>query len=295
MTKQLVIQEVAVSNVIDGVEMGVLEDGTPFLTGRSLAKLCGVVPSAVIKQAANWSAGSRAGRLAQMLVDEGYGRDDMFIKTTRKGQDVHAYPEAVCMAFLEYYAFEAGQTEANVARRNFRLLARKSLRTFIYEALHYDPTRAVNGSWQQFHDRLLLNNAPAGHFSVFKEIADVVLSAIKGGLRVDHQTVPDISVGRAWSKHWNDGQLSAVYGDRKHHPHVFPDYFPQAAANPVDAYVYPNAALGAFRTWLQDVYLQSSFPRYIRGKVATGAIEAGRAKLFLTEIGADETTASAEN
>jgi hypothetical protein len=266
--------------------MGVLEDGTPYLTGRSLARLCGVVPSAVIKQAANWSAGQRTGRLAQMLAEQGYEADDLYIKTTHKGQEVHAYPDGVCMAFLEYYAFESGSSE--VARNNYRTLARRTLRTFIYTALDYDPARSVLKSWQQFHDRLLLNNAPQGFFSVFKEIADVVLAAIKGGLRVDHETVPDISVGRGWSKHWKDNALAEKYGEREQHPHIYPDYFPQAVMNPVDAFVYPNEALGAFRNWLQGEYLVLSFPKYLRGKVAKGAIAADRAKLFLAEIGADD-------
>jgi hypothetical protein len=286
---------VALTQEIDGVEMGILEDGTPFLTGRSLARLCGVVPSAVIKQADNWLSGNRSGRLGKMLVDGGHDADSLYIKTSYKGREVHAYPDSVCMVFLEYYAFEVDGQASDVARKNYRTLARSTLRVFIYKALNYNPTRAVSDSWQQFHDRLLLNNAPTGFFSVFKEIADVILSAIKGGLRVDHETVPDISVGSAWARHWKVEKLAETFGERKQHPHLYPDYFPQSAMNPIDTNVYPNAALGAFRIWLQEVYLVLSFPRYLRGKVASGAIEADRAKLFLLEIGADDDDPDGSN
>ena len=135
MVEQLVMQHlVAVSQEINGVEMGVLDDGTPFLTGRSLARLCGVAPSAVIKQAANWKDGTRTGRLAKMLTEAGYVQDSLYIETKHKGQAVYAYPDSVCMVFLEYYGFES-EPKSEIASRNFRVLARSSLRGFIYAAL----------------------------------------------------------------------------------------------------------------------------------------------------------------
>ncbi|MEG3539447.1 hypothetical protein V5I80_05520 [Acinetobacter radioresistens] len=36
---------------------------------------------------------------------------------------------------------------------------------------NYDPNRKVDGSWQAFHERLLLNdNIPINYFSIFKEL-----------------------------------------------------------------------------------------------------------------------------
>lgn len=55
--------DMVVAKEVDGVEMGVLEDGTAFLTGRGLARACGVVPSAIIGQAAEWASGKRTGEL----------------------------------------------------------------------------------------------------------------------------------------------------------------------------------------------------------------------------------------
>ncbi len=39
---------------IDGIGMGVLTDGTSFLTGRGLARLCGVSSGRISEMAADW-------------------------------------------------------------------------------------------------------------------------------------------------------------------------------------------------------------------------------------------------
>ena len=51
---QLRLPAVAVSKEIDGIEMGVLKDGTPYLSNRGLAALCGVSPNVVITHVAQW-------------------------------------------------------------------------------------------------------------------------------------------------------------------------------------------------------------------------------------------------
>ena len=45
---------------VNGLEMGVLSDGTPFLTGRALALLCGVHHRAIQDLTADW--GEQIGR-----------------------------------------------------------------------------------------------------------------------------------------------------------------------------------------------------------------------------------------
>ena len=46
--------EVAVEREIDGVGMGVLSDGTPFLNIRGLARMCGVNHASIIRITADW-------------------------------------------------------------------------------------------------------------------------------------------------------------------------------------------------------------------------------------------------
>lgn len=186
------------------------------------------------------------------------------------------------MAFLDYYAFEAA-TPSEIAQRNFRVLAKAGLRIFVYSALGYDPAKAVPAPWRELHDRLLLASCPSGYFSIFMETSAFVLNAIRGGLRVDEHTIPDISVGIAWAKHWTDDKLDDLYGPRIRFEHNYPDYFPQAASNPQHPWVYPVGALGEFRVWLQDEYVTKRFPKYLDTKVQKGLLPPSVAQLLIAE------------
>ena len=129
-----------------------------------------------------------------------------------------------------------------------------------------------------------MNNLPQGFFSVFREIADIVIYAIQSGLIVDTHTVPDISVSRKWSGFWEASQLDNKYGERIKYPHVYPDYFPHAKSNPQDVYVYPLKALGEFRIWIQEHYLPENFPTYLKKKVKEGVFPASIMELLLEAI-----------
>lgn len=278
---------IKVSNV-DGVEMGVLEDGTPFLTARGLALFCGVSPTAILgwgesvpKEGDNF----RAGKMAELLAANEFKGDNFFKKVIFDGNETNVYYDTVCMAFLEYYAFEAGKRSTEEAKNNYRVLARKTLKDFIYRMTGYDPRDIVPFEWRHFHDRMVLNPVPSGYFSVFREIADIIISAIQEGLVVDSKTVPDISVGLTWSKYWVANNLAQTYGERTKYSHEYPPYFPQARANDsIEAYIYPNHALGAFREWFQVEYLSVKFPKYLKKKVKEGLILATSADLLLKAI-----------
>ncbi len=285
MTKQLAITfKVDVTKEVDGIEMGVLNDGTAYLTRHSLARLCGVAPGTIGYQREEWVAGKRSSKFAKALQQQGYDEPDLYIPVTHKNQDAHAYPEAVCMAFLEYFAFESG-AQSGIALTNFRKLARAGMRMFIYTALGYAGPAVVPDVWQKFHDRVLLVSAPLGYFSVFKEIADFVVASIRGGMPVDEHSVPDISVGLAWSKFWADSEFDAEFGARQKHPHNYPDYFPQSASNPQEIWVYPVLALGEFRQWMQRTYVPEKFPKYLDTKVRKGLLAASTAEmLYLASV-----------
>jgi len=40
---------------INGIEMGVLKDGTAYLTGRGLAAMCGVDQKVIVQMSAQWA------------------------------------------------------------------------------------------------------------------------------------------------------------------------------------------------------------------------------------------------
>lgn len=280
---QLDLGVVAVAN-LDGVEMGVLEDGSSFLTGRGLAAVAGVAPSVINQWAGEYTERSTKKRdraIRKLLSQTGYS-GPLFYKTQHAGQTVNAFPEPVCMAVLEYYAWEADRRSSQ-AMDNFRLLARAGMRAFVYTSLGYDPTASAEDPFTSYHQRLLLNPMPRGFFSVFSETAHIVLTSIRAGLKVDQHTVPDISVGQAWSTYWKNEELDQVFGPRKKHPHTYPDSYAQSAATP-EAWVYPVEALGTFRTWLDAEYLPSKYPAYLNRKVKLGALPASRAELIIGAV-----------
>ena len=272
----------------DGIQMGVLEDGTPFLTGRGLSIICGISSASLNDWGYNVpKIGDRLrmGKMADLLSAQGFEGDRLFKKVLFNGQEVNAYPDSVCMAFMEYYAFEAGRYCTKEAKANYRVLARKTLREFIYRTVGYDPKDVVPLDWRHFHDRLVLNPVPIGYYSAFKEMADVVVCSIREGLIVDSHTVPDISVGQIWSKYWQNNNLEEIYGLRMKYPHIYPDYFPQSKNNGnIDAFIYPIESLGCFRTWLYTTYIPEKFPSYLKRKVKQGAIPASSVELLLKAV-----------
>ena len=272
---------IVVAKEVDGVEMGVLEDGTPFLTGRGLAKACGIAPSALIFQAEAWKKGKRDGALARLLQDAGYDEDLLYVPIDGNGVKVHAYTDAVATIVLEYYALENNN---ETAKRIYRILVRQGLREFIYKAVGYDQRTPLPRGWRDFHDRLLLSRTPAGYFSVFREMSDFLLRAMQAGLPVDAHTVPDGSVGKVWSIHWEAQDLDEKIGVRRKCEHNYPDYYPQAASNPQDIWIYPVEAVGAFRRWLDEIYIPEKFPAYLDGKVKKRVLARGEADRLLVAV-----------
>jgi hypothetical protein len=118
--------EVHTHHEIDGIELGVLSDGTGFLTGRGLARLCGVAASAIFGWAPNWNPAATKGRdrkITDLLARHGYTENRLFIELRDGNAKISAFPDAVCMAVLEYYAFEADQpNRRDEALQNFRVI-----------------------------------------------------------------------------------------------------------------------------------------------------------------------------
>jgi hypothetical protein len=180
----------------------------------------------------------------------------------------------VCLAILEYYAFEAGQWLQEEALRNFRRLAGQKLRELIYRELGYRPEPQIPLAVQQFLDRIAANHeaVPIGYFSVFKELADPIMTLIRAGAEFGPEFVPDISVGQHWSKHWADYGLDNKFGQRRQYEHNYPSSFPQSEANPQQAYCYPDMALGYFKKWMHEVYLEVLIQPYLKGAEKRGKL-----------------------
>lgn len=275
---------IAVEREVDGVGMGVLSDGTPFLSIRGLARMCGVDHSNIIRITADWVDAPTKGRIQKIKeLVRAQGADDaiVFMAIMKDGTIHHAVPSAVCMAILEYYAFEAGSIN-EAAAKSYRILARKGFNDFIYAQVGYNPAGQSSIAWKQFHDRVSLtyDTVPHGYFSIFKEIASMLVTMIREGADLGEKFIPDISVGIHWGKYWNNESLDIIHGDRIKYDHNYPEYFPQSLSNPQPAYCYPDEALAEFRKWVRETYLPTKFPNYLNTKVADrsiGAVQASKA------------------
>lgn len=261
---------------IDGVGMGVLTDGTPYLTGRGLARLCGVDQKAIVQVTtalADNVVRPREAKIANLLEKQGADPSAPYIAITENNSTYYAFPASSCMAFLEYYAFEAGANLRKEALDSFRKLAQKGMRDFIYSQLGYDPNE-VPIAWKQFHDRVTVTygDIPDGYFTVFKEVADMIVTLIRHGADVGIHFIPDGSVGIHWARHWNDNGLEDKFGQRIPTNHHYPEYFPQARSNPQTIHAYPDAALPEFRRWAREDYLPEKLPKYLAKKVKDGGI-----------------------
>ena len=263
---------------VDGIGMGILNDGTPFLNQRGLARMCGVQNAHIGTISSKWGDDSkpRIAAIKTILADRGVEIKSPHLEVSHGGRRMFAYPDVVCLAILEYYAFDAGQFIQEEAKARYRWLAGRSLRDVIYTQLNYKPSGVAADAWRQFHDRvsLVYDNVPEGYFCVFKEIADVMVTLINAGAQVGNKFIPDLSVGRAWSDYWKSNALFGQCGERQQYLHNFPDYFPQAASNPQSPWCYPEAALPAFRKWMREVYLPTQLPKYLETKVRDGTLPA---------------------
>lgn len=264
--------QVAVELEVDGIGMGVLTNGSPYLNIRGLARMCGVDHSLIVDITAAWQESPlkpRESKIRELVRAQGSDDKIAFVAALKNGTIHHIVPAAVCMAVLEYYAFEA-RARSEQAAKSFRLLARKGFTDFIYSQVGYNPAGSIDVAWKQFHDRVSLSyhTVPAGHFSVFKEIADMLVTLLRQGASLGDKFIPDISVGIAWGKHWTKNNLDVVYGVRIKYEHNYPLYFPQSVSNPQEPWCYPDESLAEFRKWLREVYIPKRMPIYLNDKAS---------------------------
>lgn len=268
---------IEVQRDVNGIEMGVLENGIPYLTQRGLSEVTGIARNVIQTITKEWEehfdneilGKDRISFFKDYLFKNGYRERKLHLETIQNSTTHYAYPDVVCMAFLEYYTFES-KADSSKAVENYRKFAGYGLRRFIYDALDYTP----EDKWKYYHDRvsLLKDSAPNGHFIIFQEVTGLTVDLIANDLPVNSKTIVDGSVGIHWSTHWKENNLASQFGERVPYQHNYPEYFPQARSNPQPANAYPDAALPEFRRWFKEVYLLTKFPAYMltKAKLLTG-------------------------
>ena len=257
----------------DGIGMGVLSNGTPFLTQRAIGDLCGLRNKYVGIISSEWdkiNPPPEVKRLKEMLYEQGIEIPKLpHIEVWEGRRRYLAYPDTICTALLEYFAFEAKRQGADIALQNYRRLSRHGLKKYIYDATGY-VSSVEDDVWKIFKDRVRLtyDSVPDGYFGIFKEISSLIVTLGLSGLHIDENFVPDISVGQAWAKHWETNNLQCRFGNRASYAHHYPEYFAQAASNPQIVRCYPEEALGEFRRWFREDYIgEGRFKKYLARKV----------------------------
>jgi len=283
--------DIAKDTEVSGIGMGVLSDGTPYLNQRGLAALCGVQNAHIGTISSQWldvDEKPRIKAIKTILEKAGAPVAAPHIEVRHKGTVHFCYPADVCLAILEYYAFDAGNSNNQAqARDNFRLLAGSKLRDLIYSQVGYDPSGLRVNRFDKWHERITLNyqSAPRGFFHVFNEAHTIIYELIMAGADIGEHFVVDISIGTHWSKFWSDSGLDLKYGGRDKYPHRYPDSHPQAKSNPQESWCYPLTALGEFRDWLRTVYLDGGkFASYVEGKVRRSELPPSIGQLAITAL-----------
>lgn len=118
-----------------------------------------------------------------------------------------------------------------------------------------------NNMWEErrilFHRETKI---PAGFWCIFEMVAGYCDGdEYRNVMLVEHAT-PDISVG----KHWCQYLRTQGYD-----PSTFPKYphhYPDKRGVQL-AYIYPNDLLGLYWTWFHGIYLEESYPLYLRGRL----------------------------
>lgn len=93
---------------VEGVQMGVLNNGIPYLTMGGLSRLCGVDPAAISRLTTDWITQRqkpRGKKIDAILQGKGLKLTQLYWSINDNGIDARAYPTSVSMAILEYYAF----------------------------------------------------------------------------------------------------------------------------------------------------------------------------------------------
>lgn len=266
--------DIEIQKKINGIEMGIMTNGIPYLTQAGLADIAGINKKSISNISNQWVESyrdqvfdkDRKSFIREYLFRNNFIDDELYsvVKENKEGTKVHyAFCPIVCMAILEYYSFESiNRNETAIS--NYRKFAGIGLITYIYESLKYIP----QDHWKYFHDRMTLldDQAPEGYFILFNETSSIVHDLIRANFTVNDQTIPDLSIGKAWAIYWKNENLAEKYRERIRFEHYYPEYYRQAKSNPQHPWAYPDEVLVIFRHWLKNEYLPTKFPKYILTK-----------------------------
>lgn len=123
--------EIQIERVVNGIQMGVLVDGTPYISQPSLADLCGVSQATIESISLQWNEKPlqpRIVKIKESLAEVGFAAPTTPHVTARwKGKERVCYPTNICISIIRYYAVEAGPNCQAKARESFWWLVKSAL------------------------------------------------------------------------------------------------------------------------------------------------------------------------
>ena len=241
----------------NGFEMGVMSDGTPYLTASGLAFVCGTARSNVITLVSDWQnlRHNPRGLAISQIILRGGGDPTKSLHTEImvKGRTHNAIPANYCMAILEYFAFES-KSDSKVASDNYRNLATQSLKEFIYNRIGYKATGALPAHLARYTQNRA--KIPYTHFSMLNEITLSLIAPLEeAGYTLPENLVPDISEGRMFCA-WLRKNRGVEPKDFPRYDHEYPD------GRIVRAYLYPIEFMDDFRKHFHEEWLAKKAPDY---------------------------------
>lgn len=132
---------VATQKEINTIDMGVLDNGIPFLTELGLSRIAGINRSMLRRLSADWAKEKtkpRGQKIQELLEQRGCKENYLFLYSMQNEKEIDVYHEYACMAILEYYAFETDGPRQE-AKAAYRIFSRAGFRSFIYSATGYIP------------------------------------------------------------------------------------------------------------------------------------------------------------
>lgn len=94
-SKQMLLFQVEVEKTVNGIQMGVLENGIPYLTERGLASLCDIHRKTLYRISSEWENqdNNRVKKLKSLMPE--FKEESLVLQTTRDGKINNVYPDIV--------------------------------------------------------------------------------------------------------------------------------------------------------------------------------------------------------
>lgn len=240
------MSEISTFGKFDGIEMGVMIDGTPFATASGLAQMCGVTPKSITDLGefiVDALSKPRGVKICELISrDKNFKGNKFFEKISYKNQIVNAYPDTVCMAVVQYYAFKADDNCTEKAQELAMLLMQTKFRDFVYALVGYNRPKVAFSDYTlsriTHHHTASNNPLPDGYFCLFDKIIEILqkFDSRIGYVMTDQwydyskgdkrYLEPDISLGLYFSSLFKDNFYSVrdkyydLYNERKNNPRI---------------------------------------------------------------------------